>query len=77
MGTTLTVRLDEELADALQRASRQSGVPKSDIVRQAVAAHLAKPGSLPVISRHFGTMRGPADLSTAKAYRRAWSKKPR
>ena len=75
MRDTLTVRLGEELAEALQREARHSGVPKGEIVRQAITARLRKTSSLPVISRHFGVMSGPADLSTNKAYRRAWTKK--
>jgi hypothetical protein len=77
MGSTLTIRLPEDLADALGRAARELGLPKGDIVRQAVAAHLKTTGTSSVIARHFGTIRGPADLSTNKAYRRAWAKKRR
>jgi len=75
MRDTLTVRLSEELAQALQREARQSGIPKGEIVRQAIAARVQKTGSHSVMSRHFGMMRGPADLSTNKAYRRAWRKR--
>ena len=75
MGDTLTVRLPEELADALRREAHQSGVPKGEIVRQALVARLRPAMSQSVIARHFGVMRGPADLSTNKAYRRAWTKK--
>jgi hypothetical protein len=73
MRDTLTIRLPEALAEALQREARQTGLPRGEIVRQAIAARLraARPGS--VMTRHFGVMRGPADLSTNKAYRRAWS----
>ena len=74
---TLTIRLGEELAEALQRESRQTGLSKGEIARQAIAARLRKAGGLPVMSRHFGAMRGPVDLSTNKAYRRAWTKKRR
>jgi hypothetical protein len=77
MGDTLTVRLSEELAEALRQESRQSGIPKGELVRQAITARLRKSGALPVMSRHFGAMRGPADLSTNKAYRRAWSRRRR
>jgi len=72
---TLTIRLGEELAEALQRESRQTGLSKGEIARQAIAARLRTAGGLTVMSRHFGAMRGPSDLSTNKAYRRAWSKK--
>jgi hypothetical protein len=77
MRSTLTVRLPDALADALGQAARESGVAKGDIVRQAVAAHLNKGAGQSVMSRHFGALRGPADLSTNRAYRRAWSKKRR
>ena len=77
MGRSLTVRLPDELAEALGQAARESGLPKGDIVRQAVAAHLKNAGGPSVMSRHFGAVRGPADLSTNKAYRRAWTKKRR
>lgn len=75
MRDTLTVRLSEDLAEALRREARQSGLPKGEIVRQAIAARLRKSASASVMARHFGLMRGPADLSTNKAYRRAWTKK--
>ena len=75
MHDTLTVRLTEELADALREEARQSGVPKGEIVRQAIAIRLQKATSSSAMSRHFGIMRGPSDLSTNKAYRRAWKKK--
>ncbi len=75
MQDTLTIRLGEDLADALQREARRTGLSKGEIARQAIADRLRKAGGLPVMSRHFGTMRGPADLSTNKAYRRAWTKR--
>ena len=73
MGTTLTVRLTEELAKALRDEARQTGVSKGEIARQAIAARLLKTASRSVMSRYFGVMRGPADLSISKAYRRAWN----
>ena len=75
MQDTLTIRLGGDLAEALQREARQTGLSKGEIARQAIADRLRKAGGLPVMSRHFGAMRGPADLSTNKAYRRAWTKK--
>ena len=75
MRDTLTVRLGDDLAEALRREARQSGRPKGEIVRQAIDMHLRKTTSGSVMARHFGVMRGPADLSTNKAYRRAWTKK--
>lgn len=75
MGETLTVRLGEALAQALRREARQSGIPRGELVRQAIAARLRTVPSPSVMARHFGVMRGPEDLSTNKAYRRAWTKK--
>ena len=75
MRDTLTVRLDDELAAALRREAKESGLARGAIVRLAVAAHLSRSSGSSVMSKHFGTMRGPADLSTNKAYRRTWAKK--
>ena len=73
MRDTLAVRLSEELAQALEREARQSGVAKGEVVRQAIATHPRKDNSPSVMSRYFGVMRGPADLGTNRAYRRAWT----
>lgn len=75
MNDTLTIRLGEQLAHALQAEARQTGLPKGEIARQALAARLQSRGGLSVMRRHAGAMRGPADLSTNKAYRRQWGKK--
>ena len=75
MPTTLTVRLNDELTEAPQKTSRESRVPKGEIVRQAVTAHLKKTSGVSVMSRYFGTVTGPADLSTNKSYRRTWARK--
>ena len=71
----MTIRLSDELGEALRREARKSGIPRGELVRQAIAARLEKNESPTVIARHFGTVRGPADLSTNKSYRRAWTKK--
>jgi hypothetical protein len=75
MNATLTIRIGEELARALQEEARQSGLTKGEIARQAIEERLHRKGKLAVMARHFGVMQGPADLSTNKAYRRAWNKK--
>ena len=75
MNDTLTIRLGEKLAHALQRESRQTGLTKGEIARQAPEARLQGNGKLSVLSRYFGVMRGPRDLSTNKGYRRTWNKK--
>jgi hypothetical protein len=77
MGETLSIRLDDVLADALGRESRETGLPKGEIVRRALAAQLDRRLCASTIAGHFGTVRGPADLSTNRDYRRAWRKPPR
>lgn len=39
---TLTLKLPRSLADELLRASRREQISKSELVRRAVAAHLAR-----------------------------------
>ena len=73
---TLTIRLGEKLAQALREESRQSGLPQGEIARQALEARLRGSNKLMVMRRYFGVTRGPADLSSNKAYRRTWGKKP-
>jgi hypothetical protein len=75
MNETLTVRLGGRLADALREEAEQTGLPKGEIARQALELRLQRSGKLSVMSRHFGTVRGPSDLSTNKSYRKKWGKK--
>lgn len=75
MNETLTIRLGEKLAHALHEEAGQTGLAKGEIARQALEARLQRGGKLAVMHRHFGAMRGPADLSTNKTYRRSWNKK--
>jgi len=74
---TLTIRLGEQLSQALREESRQTGLARGEIARQALEARLGKGPKLRVMHRYFGTVRGPADLSSNKLYRRAWGKKAR
>jgi hypothetical protein len=75
MNETLTIRLGEGLAQALSEEARETGLAKGEIARQALAARLQRRRKLTVMTRYFGTMRGPADLSTNRAYRRSWNQK--
>ena len=70
MTETLTIRLGEKLAHALREEASRTGLAKGEIARQALETRLQREGKLAVMQRHFGAMRGPADLSTNKAYRR-------
>jgi Ribbon-helix-helix protein, copG family len=75
MTDALTIRLGEKLARALREESRQTGLTKGEIARQALEARLQRTGKLNVMQRFFGIMEGPSDLSTNKKYRRSWNKK--
>jgi hypothetical protein len=75
MPDTLTIRLGTEMAAALERTAREMGVSKGEIVRQALAARLRQNPQFTVLPRYIGAIDGPADLSTSKAYRRAWRKR--
>lgn len=72
---SLTIRLGGPLAEALAREADQTGLSKGEIARQALEARLRQRGALQVMSRHFGSVAGPADLSTNRAYRRTWKRK--
>ncbi|MDO8349383.1 MAG: CopG family transcriptional regulator [Planctomycetota bacterium] len=76
MNATLTIRLGDDLAQALEEEAAKSGVSKGEIARQAIAARLQAKGKgkVSTLQRHFGVMSGPADLSTNKEYRRTWNK---
>jgi hypothetical protein len=76
MNDSLTIRLGEELAHALNAEARRSGLAKGEIARQALTARLLCDGKLKVMQRYSGAMAGPSDLSTNKSYRRQWSHKP-
>jgi hypothetical protein len=75
MNDTLTIRLGRQLAQALHEESRQTGLPKGEIARQALEARLRGSKKLVVMRHYFGSMQGPADLSTNKSYRRTWGRK--
>ena len=76
MNETLTIRLGAQLAQALREESQQTGLAKGEIARQALEARLHASKKLTVMRRYSGVMSGPADLSSNKAYRRTWGKKP-
>jgi hypothetical protein len=74
MNDTLTIRLGDHLSKALNDEARLSGLSKGEIARQALQFHLQRGGRLRVMRHYFGAMRGPADLSTNKTYRKEWPK---
>ncbi len=74
MSETLTVRLPLELATALRKEARDTGLRRGEITRQALVERLQKGGKLVVMRRYFGVATGPPDLSSNKLYRRNWKK---
>jgi len=50
MNDTLTIRLDETLAQALRKEARQTGSARGEIARQALATRLQHRGKLVVSS---------------------------
>lgn len=67
-GATLSVRLDDEEARALDEAARRTGRSKGRIVKDALRAHLeaGERSALAALSSVSGIVRGPRDLSTNK-----------
>jgi predicted transcriptional regulator len=76
MDETLTIRLGTRLAQALRAEAEQTGLARGEIARQALEARLRGRRKLTVMARYSGIMRGPRDLSSNKAYRHTWGKKP-
>jgi hypothetical protein len=75
MNESLTIRLGQKLAHALQEEALETGLAKGEIARQALESRLKRRDKLAVMRRNFGAMHGPSDLSTNKAYRQNWKKK--
>jgi len=70
MSNTITVRLQPELAVWLEEASRISGSPKGQIVREQLEAAREKSRKSPGFSRLIGCVEGPKNLSERKGYSR-------
>jgi len=66
MGNTLTVRLDPELADWLEKAARESGLSRGALVRSELKR--ARKASKRPFMRLAGTVDGPANLSMRKGF---------
>ena len=76
MGQTLSIRLDDELLAALDHEARRTGMSRNRLIRDAVVLRLGRAPGLGPLREVVGLIQGPADLSTNRAYRRAW-KRPR
>jgi predicted DNA-binding protein len=68
MGNTITVRLPADLAEWLNEASRQAGVPKGRIVRQELER--ARNSGKQSFLRLAGAAAGAEDLSVRKGFSR-------
>jgi hypothetical protein len=70
MEDSLTVRLDESVAEQLADEARRTKRSKGQIVREALADYLrrSRPSALQAARKYVGCMNGPADLSTNKKH---------
>ena len=70
MSKTLTIRLEDDVAEALELEARRTNRSKGRIVRDALKQHALKgpPNALQALKKYAGIIEGPADLSTNKKY---------
>ena len=70
MADVLTIRLDPELARAMDDEARRTGESKGEVVRAAIRERLAskRPSALDVLRDLDGIVDGPRDLSTNKKH---------
>jgi predicted transcriptional regulator len=66
MSDTLTIRLDEQLARALEEEAKRVGTSKGEVVRDAIRSRLRKTRAtaLDAFEGLCGIVDGPVDLST-------------
>ncbi len=69
MSKTITIRLNQELAEWLDQASKQSGIPRGRIIREQLEK-ARDSGKEPSFMRLAGTVRGARDLSLRKGFYR-------
>lgn len=69
MTHTITVRLTEELERWLDKLSRETGIPKGQIIREQLEKARAETKGRKFM-RLAGTVEGPADLSSRRGYAR-------
>jgi predicted transcriptional regulator len=70
MSDILTIRLDPELARALDDEARRTGASKGEVVRAAIRERLAskRASALDALRDLDGIVDGPRDLSTNKKH---------
>ncbi len=67
MSHTITIRLNDELADWLKKTSRKTGVPAGKVVREQLEKAKRASGNQRFL-RLAGKVRGPADLSAREGF---------
>jgi hypothetical protein len=70
MGHTITVRLDKDLADWLERESRKTGVSQGRIVREQLERARSTASTQPFMRLAGIVQGGPRDVSTRKGFSR-------
>jgi metal-responsive CopG/Arc/MetJ family transcriptional regulator len=70
MSRTLTIRLDDDLAQSLEKEVRRTNRSRGRILSDALKEHLrtGTPNALDRLRKYVGIIEGPADLSTNKKY---------
>jgi len=79
MGRTMTIKLPEPLASRLEAVVRERGRTQSEVVREALEAHLdggaARVGSCLDLARDLaGSVSGSADLSSHPRHLRGYGR---
>jgi hypothetical protein len=75
MSETLTIRLGEDLAQALEDEASRTGLSKAEIVREGLERRLENHRLKGSIEKYFGIIEGPPDLSSNKKYLKTWGLK--
>ena len=76
----LTLRVPSRLAALIEEAARERGATKSSVVREALAAYLARDGTAPPLSflaqagDLAGCVSGPKNLSTDRRHLRDYGR---
>jgi hypothetical protein len=70
MSVSLTIRLDDETASALEQEARRTRRSKGKIVRDAILTHVRseRRSALDTFAKYVGVIAGPPDLSTNKRH---------
>lgn len=75
LSQTLSIRLPDALREKLEADAQNTGQSKIRIVLVELERRYSGQRDAQGIMRLAGIMRGPKDLSTNKAHRRAWGKR--